>query len=268
MTRTAIIAGAGGLAAAIAAEIDSPLVAAFEGFPPDGIAPALGFRLERIVPFLRHLRAEGVGQVVFAGAVRRPAALDPALIDAASAAALPALMAALRGGDDAALRAIVGLFEAEGLRVAGAAEVAPRLLPGPGLLAGTTTAADAADAARAAAVVAALGAADVGQAAVVQGGLCLAVEALPGTDRMLEDLAGLPAGLRPAPRGGLLYKAPKPGQDRRVDLPAVGPGTVARAAAAGLSGIAWEAGGTLLIDRAATVAAAQAAGLFLWSRPP
>jgi UDP-2,3-diacylglucosamine hydrolase len=74
----------------------------------------------------------------------------------------------------------------------------------------------------------------------------------------------------PAPRtrarAGLVYKAPKPGQDRRVDLPALGPQTVARAAAAGLGGIAWEAGGVILIDRAAMVDAAQAAGLFLWAR--
>ncbi|MEZ5885126.1 MAG: LpxI family protein, partial [Paracoccaceae bacterium] len=98
-------------------------------------------------------------------------------------------------------------------------------------------------------------------------GLCLAVEALPGTDAML-DFAALHQGLRPDPAGarGVFYKAPKPGQDRRIDLPAIGPQTVARAAAAGLAGIAWEAGGVLLLGREKTLAAAQEAGLFLWSR--
>ena len=141
-------------------------------------------------------------------------------------------------------------------------------MPGAGVLAGEVTDADRRDADRAAAIVAALGAVDVGQGCVVQQGLCLAVEALPGTDAMLAGVAALPAGLRPDPaRGqGLVYKAPKPGQDRRVDLPALGPQTVARAAAAGLGGIAWEAGGVILIDRAAMVDAAQAAGLFLWAR--
>jgi DUF1009 family protein len=94
------------------------------------------------------------------------------------------------------------------------------------------------------------------------------VEALPGTDALLDFVARTGAALRPDPQGarGLLYKAPKPGQDRRVDLPAIGPETVARAAAAGLAGLAWAAGGVLLLDRAATVAAAQDTGLFLWSR--
>jgi UDP-2,3-diacylglucosamine hydrolase len=72
---------------------------------------------------------------------------------------------------------------------------------------------------------------------------------------------------RPAGAKGVLFKAPKPGQDLRVDMPALGPETVRRAAAAGLAGIAWQAGGALVLDRAATVAAADDAGLFLWARP-
>jgi len=99
-------------------------------------------------------------------------------------------------------------------------------------------------------------------------GLCLAVETLPGTDAML-DFVALHARLRPDPSGarGVFYKAPKLGQDRRIDLPALGPETIRRAAAAGLAGVAFEAGGVLLLDRAATIAAAEAAGLFLWARP-
>ena len=143
-------------------------------------------------------------------------------------------------------------------------------MPGPGVLCGAVTDADRRDATRAAEIVAVLGVADVGQACVVAQGLCLAVEALPGTDAMLDFVALTGAGLRPDPNGarGLLYKAPKPGQDRRIDLPALGPATVAKAAEAGLAGIAWEAGGVMLLDRAATVAAAELAGLFLWSRAP
>ncbi len=79
---------------------------------------------------------------------------------------------------------------------------------------------------------------------------------------MLDFVAGMPVALRPDPRGarGLLYKAPKAGQDLRVDLPAIGPETVTRATAAGLGGIAWAAGGVMLIDAAATRAAAERAG--------
>ncbi len=129
--------------------------------------------------------------------------------------------------------------------------------------------ADEKDATRAAAIVAALGQADVGQGAVVAQGLCLALETLPGTDAMLRFVAGLD-DLRPDPKGakGLLYKAPKPGQERRVDLPALGPGTVRAAAEAGLGGIAFEAGGVMLLDRDQMLAEADRLGLFLWAREP
>ncbi len=268
MTRTAIIAGQGELPAVLAAALDRPLIAAMDGFPPDRLVPEITFRLERLVPFFGALRDAGVGRVVLAGAVRRPR-LDPALFDPETAAAVPAFLAAMKGGDDGLLRAVIALFEEAGIAVLGAAEVAPALVPGPGILTGAVTPRDEADAARAAAIVAALGAVDVGQGAVVQQGLCLATEALPGTDAMLAQVAALPTGLRPDPGAGrgLLYKAPKPGQDLRVDMPVVGPETVSAAARAGLGGIAFAAGGTLLLGREATVAAAAAAGLFLWSRP-
>lgn len=267
---TAIIAGRGGLPAAVAVALvtagTTPLVAAMEGFAPDGLRPDLSFRMERLVPFLHGLLDRGVTRVVFAGAVTRPR-LDPSLFDPATAQMVPRLIAAMSGGDDAALREAIAIFEETGLTVAGVPEVAPDLVPGPGVLCGELTPQDSPDATRAAAIVAALGAVDVGQGAVVQQGLCLAVEALPGTDAMLAQVAAL-GGLRPDPaRGrGLLWKAPKPGQDRRIDLPAIGPATVSAAGRAGLGGIAWEAGGVILLDRAATIAAATDAGLFLWAR--
>jgi DUF1009 family protein len=61
----------------------------------------------------------------------------------------------------------------------------------------------------------------------------------------------------------VLVKLAKTGQDLRVDLPAIGPRTVKAAAAAGCAGIAIQAGYTLIIDRNATVAEADRAGLFL-----
>jgi UDP-2,3-diacylglucosamine hydrolase len=270
MTRVALIAGRGALPATlVAAAPERPFVAAMDGFLPDNLTPDLTFRLERLMPCLMALHQAGVTRVIFAGAVTRPQGFDPALIDPATATILPALMQAMQGGDDATLRAVIAVFEDNGLAVIGPGDLAPGLLPGPGLLVGTITPRDEADATRAAAIVRALGLVDVGQGAVVQQGLCLAVEALPGTDAMLAGVAALGA-LRPGPeRGrGLLWKAPKPAQDRRIDLPAIGPATVAAARDAGLGGIAFEAHGTILLDRAATIAACDRAGLFLWSRAP
>jgi DUF1009 family protein len=271
--RTAVIGGRGRLPAllveALEAAGEAPVLAELHGFPLEGVGarPVEPLRVERLVPFLDRLHDLGVTRVAFAGAVQRPR-LDPGLFDARTAALAPRLAAAMQAGDDATLRAVIAVFEEAGFAVAGAAELAPALVPGPGVLGAVALGPEAErDAARAAAIVAALGAVDVGQGAVVARGLCLAVEALPGTDAMLAGLAALPRPEGWPERAGLLYKAPKPGQDRRIDLPALGPGTVAGAARAGLAGIGFEAGGVLLIDRAATVAAADEAGLFLWARP-
>ncbi|MFN3292481.1 MAG: UDP-2,3-diacylglucosamine diphosphatase LpxI domain-containing protein [Gemmobacter sp.] len=266
MGQIAVIAGAGALPGAVAAALGGAPV-----FSPEGVAvavPAERFRFERLVPFLAMLADRGIGGVVLAGAMTRPR-LDPALFDAATAQLVPRLVAAMQAGDDATLRAVVAVIEEAGLNVLGLAEVAPELIPGAGVLGAVQPGAqDKADVARAAAVVAALGAVDVGQGAVVAQGLCLAVEALPGTDAMLDWVVAVAGRLRPPGARGVLWKAPKPGQDLRVDLPALGPETVRRAAAAGLAGIAWPAGGAVVLDRDAMVAAADAAGLFLWAREP
>lgn len=108
----------------------------------------------------------------------------------------------------------------------------------------------------------------MGQGVVVAQGQCLAIETLPGTAAML-DFAARHAGLRPNPNGakGVFWKAPKPGQDMRIDLPTLGPDSLTQAAAAGLAGIAWQAGGVILLDRDEAVRRAEAAGLFLWAMP-
>ena len=268
MTRLALIAGGGALPAAVVAALaEPPLICALDGFAPE-ITADITFRLERLVPFLRNLTDQGVTEVVFAGAVQRPR-LDPALFDPATAQLVPRLLAAMQAGDDATLREVIALFEEADLAVNGVADIAPALLPGPGVLAGSVTPRDEADAARAAAIVAALGAVDVGQGACVAQGLCLAVEVLAGTDAMLIALTGLPAALRPDPRHGrgLFYKAAKPGQDRRIDLPTIGPDTIRHAAAAGLGGVAFEAGAVICLNLPAMQAEAARLGLFLWSRP-
>lgn len=266
----ALIAGAGALPGrvlgAVRAEGRRALVCEMAGSAaevPGG--PDIRFRLETLGTLLADLRGEGVREVCFAGAVRRPP-VDPAAVDAATRPLMERIAAALRAGDDGALRTMLGLFEEAGLAVRGAHDLVPDLLPPAGVPSAAKPAdAHGADAGRAAAIVAALGRVDVGQACVVSRGQALAIEALPGTDAMLATLCPRPPGL---PGGGLLYKAPKPGQDRRVDLPAVGPTTLEGAARAGLDGVVIEAGGVMVLDRPATVAAADRLGLFLWVREP
>ena len=243
-------------------------ICALDGYAPLGLTLDLTFRLERLVPTLRALLDRGVTEVVFAGAVQRPR-LDPSLFDPATAQLVPRLLAAMQSGDDATLREILTMFEDYDLGIRAIPDLAPGLLPGPGILAGQISPSDTADATRAAAIVAALGAVDVGQSACVAQGLCLAVEALPGTDAMLAAVATLPASLRPNPAmgRGLYFKAAKPGQDRRIDLPTIGLHTLALTAAAGLGGIAFQAGAVICLDLPQMTHEADRLGLFLWSRP-
>lgn len=262
MSRIALIAGEGSLAPAIAAALDAPLVYALDHLKPQ--VAALPFRLERLIPFLDELADQGVTQVVFAGAIRRPK-IEPELFDARTMTIVPRILMGMQSGDDAALRAVLDVFEESGIAIRSVDEILPDLVPTEGILTGTPSPRDQKDAARAAEIVAGLGALDIGQGAVVAQGLCLAVEALPGTQAMLE-FAGLHAGLKADPKAGILYKAPKPGQDRRIDLPTIGPETVSQAAAAGLSGIVWQAGSVILLDRAEAIRRAESAGVFLWAR--
>ena len=262
MTRLALIAGRGGLPAALIAALpERPFLCALDGFVPEGLTVDQLFRVERLTLFLRLLEERGITEVVFAGAVERPR-LDPALFDPQTAALVPRLIAAMGQGDDATLRVVIALFEEAGFVVKGVEDIAPALLPGPGLLAGGLTPQDEADAARAAVIVAALGAVDVGQGAVVAQGLCLGVEVLSGTDALLAAVAAL----RARPARGVFYKAPKPGQDRRIDLPTIGVDTIRLAAGAGLGGVVIAAGGVICLDLPALIAEANAKNIFLWSR--
>jgi DUF1009 family protein len=245
-------------------------VVEFEGVPLDwtGAHPVLRAAFEKPGRLFADLRAAGCGAVTFAGSITRPA-LNPLRFDLTMLRLAPRVFEGMRGGDDSALRLAAEVFEAEGLTL-----VAPQVILADLVVpAGVPTraqpgAADRADAARAAQIVAALGAADVGQGAVVAQGICLGLESIQGTDAMLAFVERTAAGFRPDPAGarGVLYKAPKPAQDWRMDLPAIGPDTMRNAAAAGLAGVVVQAGGALMLGRAETIAAADAVGVFLWGR--
>ena len=264
MSRIALIAGAGALPAELAASLSHPLICGLAGAAPEGLAVDLTWHFERLVPFLRHLGDSGVETVVLAGAVNRPR-LDPALFDRETASLVPDLLAAMQGGDDGALRWIIALIEEFGLSVRGITDLAPHLLAPEGVLsARAPTDAERAAAARGAEILQALGPLDLGQGCVVAQGLCLGVETLFGTDAMLADVARHRPTREPQ-AGGVFVKRAKPGQDLRVDLPTIGPATISAVAAAGLGGIAVQAGRVVMLQRAATLAAADAAGLALWA---
>lgn len=201
--------------------------------------------------------------VVLAGAVTRPGPFAVASVFSAYRNR-DELGRILSAGDDRILRGVVGLIEDAGFPVVGPQQIAPDLLIGQGPLADRPlSVANRSDAAVGFALLDAIGRFDVGQAVVVSGGRVLAVEGPEGTDRMLERVASLQRWrrLRLDGAGGVLVKAPKPGQDWRVDLPAVGPRTLKKMRAARLTGLAVRAGAVFAIGRADMAAAARRWGI-------
>lgn len=262
MSDLAILAGQGALPAVILDHHPQAWVCEMDQVPVavPSTAQILPYRVETLGTLIADLKHRGVTRLCCAGAMGRPA-VDPARIDAQTLPLVPAIMAAIGdGGDDATLRAALAIFEQAGFDIVAAHDLVPDLMPKAGVLTGNVTDALTQDAARGMQVLDHLSGADLGQSCVVAAQRVIAVEAAPGTDWMLASLRDGEAW------GGAYIKAAKIGQDRRVDVPAIGPDTIQHAHDAGLRAVVIEAGGVMILDRAVTVAAAQARGMTLWVR--
>jgi DUF1009 family protein len=274
MTRIGILAGGGRLPVMIAESVTARggcvHIVAIEGEADPEIArfPHTWVNWGQIGRMVSTLRAKGATELVIAGGVTRPD-LWRIRPDAGFFAGLPQIVRLLAGGDDSVLSRVVRFFEGKGLTVRGVHEVAPELLAGEGRMGAVDLRPqERTDAELGFAVRQALGAADAGQAVAVAQGRVLAVEGAEGTDAMLRRVRALPGREHPGRRSGVLAKGPKPGQELRVDMPAVGPRTVEQAAAAGLSGVVVEARAVLMLDRAEAVRTADAAGCALYGLLP
>jgi DUF1009 family protein len=215
---------------------------------------------------LRALRNAGVTELVIVGSVRRPdlGAIKP---DLGFLLNLPSIFRIIATtGDDGVLSGVVRFFESKGFKVVSPISLLPSLLVAAGPL-GSNDANDRemADIARGFEVVRALGPFDVGQAVVVTDGRVEAIEGAENTDAMLRRLAGQRRGSSadPGARRGVLVKRPKPRQEMRVDMPAIGPRTVDAAVVTGLAGVAVLAGGAIALERAELKRRADAEQLFV-----
>lgn len=261
MGKLAILSGGGALPVMIAKAHPDAVRVVFDGVAHEMPDPVQTHSIAKMGGIWQALKDAGVSRVVFAGGLGRPT-LNQADMDAGMLSIAERLFAAMRQGDDALLRFVISVFEGQGFEVVGAHALSPELCAGEGLIGGPEPDEAALnDAEKAKEVLAALAPVDVGQGCVVAAGLCLGIETLQGTDALLRFVAETPEKLR---RGkGVLVKAPKAGQDLRVDMPAVGPDTVKNAAAAGLAGIVVAANNVVLLDQAALKAALEETGLFL-----
>lgn len=226
-------------------------------------------RIGQFGTFTRLAHAAGIRDIVFIGSLVRPSLwqLRP---DLKALMALPRIMAAYRGGDDHLLSGVCKIVEHEGFRLIGAHEVAPEILVPEGALGHVQPSErDRTDIALGLEYLRAAGPYDVGQAVVVADKHILAVEAVEGTDQMLARIAALRANgrLRASPGSGVLVKAPKIGQDRRFDMPSIGPLTADGVARAGLAGIAVLAGSTIVAEPEKLVATADREKIFVIGTP-
>lgn len=212
---------------------------------------------------------ERVGDLVIAGSVSRPD-YSSIRVDLGAVLSLPRILSLMVGGDDTVLKNVVRFFEDRDYRVVGAHEIAPDLVAEAGRFGAVKLPKDAElDLEKGFEAARMLGRLDIGQAVVSIGGRVVGVEGVEGTDELIARIADLRARgrIKGGSRQGVLVKAAKPQQDLRVDMPTIGPRTVDAAAAAGLAGIAVEAGRVMIVDRAATVAAADRQKVFLIARP-
>jgi UDP-2,3-diacylglucosamine hydrolase len=220
--------------------------------------------------FLRLARREGCRDVIFIGTLLRPSLGQLIKFDLATLRVLPRAIRHFYGGDNHLLTGMARMLEEHGFRLLGAHEVAPDILVQEGAFGQIAPAErDFDDIRHGIAVLRAMGPLDIGQGVVVANRHVIAVEAAEGTDQMLARVADLRRSKRfRAPLGtGVLVKAPKPGQDRRFDLPSIGPRTVDGVIEAGLAGLAVMAGGTIVAEPQIVVQKADRAKVFVVGLP-
>ena len=268
----AIICGGGSfpaaLADAVAARGRRPVMFGVKGWADPKVVeryPHHWIAIGQAGRFFRLARAENCHEVLFIGAVLRPP-ITQLRLDWRTVLLMPRVIRFFRGGDDKLLSGVAKVAESGGLRVVGVKEVAPELFVPEGILGRhRPSERDTLDIEHVLKVIAALGPFDVGQAAVVADGNVLAVEAAEGTDNMLGRISELRRlGRVTSPPGvGVLVKAPKPGQDRRFDLPSIGPRTIEHVARAGLAGLAVAAGNTMIAEPEQAIATADRERVFI-----
>jgi UDP-2,3-diacylglucosamine hydrolase len=267
----AILCGAGAFPLEVAADARragrAPFLIGVVGSSESGIEayPHVWLRMGEVGKLFAALKERAIGEMVIVGAMSRPDFADLRL-DWGAVKRAGELAQLFRRGDNGLLVGLAQIVEREGIHIVGAHEIAPRLVAPVGPFGGRGVSPDdEADIAFGKDLLEALSRFDAGQAVVVGAGRALAIEAAEGTDAMLARVADMRAGgrLRRQRPAGVLVKAPKRGQDLRLDMPAIGPDTIHGAARAQLRGVAVAAGCVLVVERKRCAREADAAGLFV-----
>ena len=258
----ALIAGSGTLPAEIlqACRHRSLVVIGFEGQTSPDLHPEIAlFPLGSIGKILDYLRQNGIEELIFAGALRRPSWSELHLDKIGTQWMKKLGWRALKGDNDL-LSGILDLLQQEGFTILKPSDILTDLLAPSGCLTVTQPSEqDWADIERGVSILKILSPYDIGQSIVIQQGLVLGVEAIEGTANLIQRCSSLK---RPE-EGGVLIKIAKIGQDQRIDLPTIGPNTVDQISKAGLKGISVSAGSTQILDSAIVIEKANALGIFV-----
>jgi DUF1009 family protein len=221
-------------------------------------APHIFAKIGEAGKILKAFKEHNVHKIVLAGGIKRPSFKE--LIPDWEGVRIVAKLVMKKMSDDNLFRAVMDEIESHGFKIVGIEEVVPQMLFQEGIYGSVRPGKDDMnDIERGWTVAKAIGAVDVGQAVVVQEGLVLAMEAIEGTDQMLARAASL----RKDGKKPVMVKVLKPGQDMRVDLPAIGLQTIDLFIKHGIGGITVEAGGILLIEKDAVIKKADENGIFI-----
>lgn len=222
--------------------------------------------ITQVKTLFARMRKEGCRDIVLIGSLNRPSFWQIVTNLGELVGVLPTLISALRRGDNHLLSNVARIAENNGFQIIGAHEVAPEILVAAGsVTARAPTPNQQASIKHGFELLNAMGPFDVGQGVVVINQNVVAVEGIEGTDAMLARVRDLRRAGRITSKSGegVLVKAPKPQQDRRFDLPTIGPKTVRGVAEAGLAGVAVAAGETLIAEPEEFLREANRSGVFV-----
>ena len=235
-------------------------VVGLKNFVDPKLNPDLVIRLGGAGRAIRELRRRGISKMTFVGAIGHPNLYD-IRPDLWSLTALISIMKHQRGYDSMAT-ALNKVLEKRGFTVVAAQDLAPELtFEHAGIQTKTKpTKSDMADIERAVDVSHTIGKMDIGASVVVDKQV-IAVEAAEGTAKMLERVVDMRKNKKRT--GGVFAKMTKPGQDLRIDIPAIGVDTVRAVAAAHLHGIIVNTKTCFVVDRENVIREANKLKIFI-----
>ena len=198
--------------------------------------------LGQLGKLIKTFKSEGVNRAIMAGQVKHKQIFSSIVPDLKMIQLLASLATK---NTDSLIGGVAKLLENEGIQLMDSTSFLRPLLPEPGVLTRRKPSeSEKADLDYGYRIARELGRLDLGQSVVVSDGACIALEAMEGTDAVMERAASLAGG-----RMLRVVKLAKPNQDLRFDVPVIGLATVRRMALLKVSALAIEARKTLMIDR-------------------